>query len=130
MFQTTTPWTPCRRNPSLESNLVIGITFKLVEKYLSCFQSLSIPLPIIQNPQLLGNPYDLISPARHLFSVNRNPWGKAPDPTELPMPDKLMMKGMVSDDSTDSGVNSKLENSPSDNETEPGACGEFFFFRN
>jgi hypothetical protein len=43
------------------------------------------------------------------------------------MPDKLMMKGMVSDDSTDSGVNSKLENSPSDNETEPGACGEFFF---
>jgi meiosis arrest female protein 1 len=120
---TTTPWTPCRRNPSLESNLVIGITFKLVEKYLSCFQSLSIPLPIIQNPQLLGNPYDLISPARHLFSVNRNPWGKAPDPTELPMPDKLMMKGMVSDDSTDSGVNSKLENSPSDNETEPGACG-------
>ena len=41
------------------------------------------------------------------------------------MPDKLMMKGIASDDSTDSGVNSKLENSPSDNEIELGACGKF-----
>ncbi|XP_063916773.1 meiosis regulator and mRNA stability factor 1 isoform X1 [Zophobas morio] len=103
---TSTPWASPRRNPSLETEL-----------------NLSIQLPIIQNPQLLGNPYDLISPARHLFSLNRNPWAKAPDPTELPMPDKLMMKGIASDDSTDSGVNSKLENSPSDNEIELGACG-------
>ncbi|XP_044272582.1 meiosis regulator and mRNA stability factor 1 [Tribolium madens] len=84
--------------------------------------NLAIDLPIIQNPQPIGNPYDLISPAKLLFSRNQNPWGKAPDPAELPMPDKLMLKG-VYDDSTDSGVNSKLENSPSDNETESGACG-------
>nr|XP_008196767.1 PREDICTED: meiosis arrest female protein 1 isoform X2 [Tribolium castaneum] len=96
-------WSPLR-NPSHES------------------ENLAIELPIIQNPQPMGNPYDLISPAKLLFSTNQNPWGKAPDPAELPMPDKLMMKG-VSDDSTDSGVNSKLENSPSDNETESGACG-------
>ncbi|KAJ8976619.1 hypothetical protein NQ317_017449 [Molorchus minor] len=58
-------------------------------------------------------------PARQLLPVSRNPWNtvEAPDPTELPMPDKLISKGSgMSDDSADSGVNIKLDNSPSDEE--------------
>ncbi|KAJ8946869.1 hypothetical protein NQ318_006779 [Aromia moschata] len=84
--------------------------------------NLSIQMPIAHNPKLLGNPDSLISPARHLLPANRNPWGTvsvaAPDPTELPMPDKLMSKGSgISDDSADSGVNIKLDHSPSDDES-------------
>ncbi|XP_018577487.1 meiosis regulator and mRNA stability factor 1 [Anoplophora glabripennis] len=87
--------------------------------------NLSIQMPIAHNPKLLGNPESLISPARHLLPANRNPWGPIqpatvpPDPSELPMPDKLISKGSgMSDDSADSGVNIKLENSPSDNEND------------
>lgn len=53
-------------------------------------------MPIAHNPQLLGNSENLVSPARHLFHLSRNPWGPIqapPDPSELPMPDKLMSKG-------------------------------------
>lgn len=79
----------------------------------------------------MGNPYDLISPAKHLFHLNINPWGKPPDPAELPMPDKLILRGLA-DDSADSGVNSKLENSvPSDNEiggAAAAACGNNSYF--
>ncbi|KAJ8938976.1 hypothetical protein NQ314_011276 [Rhamnusium bicolor] len=63
--------------------------------------NLSIQMPIAHNPKLLGNPESLISPARCLLPANRNPWSTvassiaAPDPTELPMPDKLMSKGKL-----------------------------------
>ncbi|KAG5876129.1 hypothetical protein JTB14_007536 [Gonioctena quinquepunctata] len=87
--------------------------------------NLSIQMPILQNPRLLGNPDSLISPARQLLPLSRNPWNTevpsiaAPDPAELPMPDKLISKsGVISDDSADSGVNIKLDNSPSDNEND------------
>ncbi|CAG9812530.1 unnamed protein product [Phaedon cochleariae] len=87
--------------------------------------NLSIQMPIVFNPKLLGNPESLISPARHLLPPNRNPWASiassvdAPDPTELPMPDKLISKsGVISDDSADSGVNTRLDNSPSDTEND------------
>ncbi|XP_056643206.1 meiosis regulator and mRNA stability factor 1 [Diorhabda sublineata] len=91
-------------------------------------KSLSIKMPIIQNPQLLGDPYTLISPARQLLPSLKYLWGcnnlpsvSSPDPTELPIPDKLMLKGGVADDSADSGVNIKLDNSPSDAENEAGS---------
>lgn len=95
--------------------------------------NLSIQLPIMQNPKLLGNPFALISPARHLLPPDQYIWGNngtsiaSPDPTELPIPDKLIHKGGVADVSADSGVNIKLDNSPSDNENEAGisrnVCG-------
>ncbi|XP_072396076.1 meiosis regulator and mRNA stability factor 1 [Diabrotica undecimpunctata] len=86
--------------------------------------NLSIQMPIIHNPQLLGNPYTLISPARHLLPPLKYLWNgitpsiSSPDPSDLPMPDKLMLKGGVADDSQDSGVNIKLDNSPSDTEND------------
>lgn len=61
--------------------------------------NLSIQLPIMQNPKLLGNPFALISPARHLLPPDQYIWGNngtsiaSPDPTELPIPDKLIHKG-------------------------------------
>ncbi|CAG9863540.1 unnamed protein product [Phyllotreta striolata] len=83
---------------------------------------LSIQLPIILNPKLLGNPYSLISPCRTLQPSMRHIWNDitSPDPAELPLPEKLIQKGSIANDSADSGVNIKLDNSPSDNENDAG----------
>lgn len=102
-------------------------------------------MPITLNPTLLGQSDHLISPARHLLAIDNNPWNAtqsscaAPEPHELPLPDKLLPKGDfsilelidvicniyflggMSDDSGDSGVNIILENSPSDNEVDPSS---------
>ncbi|XP_074027472.1 meiosis regulator and mRNA stability factor 1-like protein isoform X2 [Leptinotarsa decemlineata] len=115
----TNPWTNCWNSHSaFDSGM-----------------NLSIQMPILQNPKLLGNPDSLISPARLLLPLDRNPWNNdnipsiaAPDPTELPMPDKLISK----DDSADSGVNEKLDISPSDTENENNSdhqlCGKKLTF--
>ncbi|XP_076269311.1 meiosis regulator and mRNA stability factor 1-like protein isoform X11 [Rhynchophorus ferrugineus] len=87
--------------------------------------SFSVNVPISLNPTLMGNTDHLVSPARYLTSSPWNPTESlivAPEPTELPLPDKLLRKNLLkegmSDDSADSGVNIKLDNSPSDNEFE------------
>lgn len=54
-------------------------------------------MPISDNPKLLENPFSLYSPARCLIPEYKNPWKyssglSAPHPTELPMPDQLMLK--------------------------------------
>ncbi|XP_030758760.1 meiosis regulator and mRNA stability factor 1 isoform X2 [Sitophilus oryzae] len=87
--------------------------------------SFSVSVPISLNPTLIGNTEHLVSPARYLTS---NPWNSPktlmvpPEPAELPLPDKLLRKNLLkegmSDDSADSGVNIKLDNSPSDYEFE------------
>ncbi|XP_045477730.1 meiosis regulator and mRNA stability factor 1 isoform X2 [Harmonia axyridis] len=84
----------------------------------------SIRMPLFQTPRLLERDIkDLVSPAHQLYSSDNNPWTvrncifqsfSAPDATELPLPDKLISRGVISDDSNDSGVNTKLDISPSD----------------
>lgn len=60
---------------------------------------MSIALPALQTPRLLHNPDKLISPTRNLLSAYSHPLETgvpmimAPDPNQLPLPDKLLMKG-------------------------------------
>ncbi|XP_017774585.1 PREDICTED: meiosis arrest female protein 1 isoform X2 [Nicrophorus vespilloides] len=68
----------------------------------------SISLPTARTPKLMGNSDSLISPTRNLLPANPHPMMPIMSPPaayELPMPDKLLRKGIFSDDSTDSGVN-------------------------
>ncbi|KAK9887694.1 hypothetical protein WA026_000015 [Henosepilachna vigintioctopunctata] len=86
----------------------------------------SIRMPLFQTPRLMAKDVkDLMSPALLLFPSENNPWSNrniiysvytAPDAAELPIPDKLIPRnsGVMSDDSSDSGVNTKLDISPSD----------------
>ncbi|KAL3273484.1 hypothetical protein HHI36_014925 [Cryptolaemus montrouzieri] len=85
-----------------------------------------IRMPLFQTPRLTTREFtDFISPANQLYTSENIPWNNsnsyfsncsAPDATELPIPDKLISKGsgVISDDSTDSGVNTKLDISPPD----------------
>ncbi|XP_050298717.1 meiosis regulator and mRNA stability factor 1 isoform X2 [Anthonomus grandis grandis] len=78
----------------------------------------SVNVPLTTNPSLLTHAENLVSPAR--FLTMDNPWrhvestSEAPEPYELPLPDKLLSRGGISDDSGDSGVNILLENSDSE----------------
>ncbi|XP_066139891.1 meiosis regulator and mRNA stability factor 1 isoform X1 [Euwallacea fornicatus] len=82
----------------------------------------SINMPITIDHTLLGQSENLISPAKQLMAIENSPWPMstqvlAPEPHELPLPNKLIPKAGA-DDSGDSGVNIMLDNSPSDNELE------------
>ncbi|XP_044758548.1 meiosis regulator and mRNA stability factor 1 isoform X2 [Coccinella septempunctata] len=91
---------------------------------ITCFQDFSIRMPLFQTPRLMEKDIkELISPAHQLYAGDNNPWSvrnnifqtfTPPDATELPLPDKLISRGVISDDSNDSGVNTKLDISPSD----------------
>ncbi|XP_060522951.1 meiosis regulator and mRNA stability factor 1 isoform X2 [Cylas formicarius] len=80
--------------------------------------NLSINMPISHHPRLLGDTHHLVSPARHLLLAD--PWrGSPPHPSQLPLPDKFLGTSSAPptvaddsrDESTDSGVNTRLDNS-------------------
>ncbi|CAH1135931.1 unnamed protein product [Ceutorhynchus assimilis] len=71
----------------------------------------TINMPMASEPSPFAGLSDcLVSPARHLLTSS--PWKGAPEPHELPMPDKLLPGKAIADDSGDSGVNT----SPPENE--------------
>lgn len=61
-------------------------------------------MPLFQTPRLMQKDIkELVSPAHQLYSTDNNPWSvprgifqaySAPDATELPLPDKLMSRGV------------------------------------
>nr|CAH7737791.1 unnamed protein product [Callosobruchus chinensis] len=72
--------------------------------------NLCIPMPL--NSSLLN----LIPSARSLWPADSTEQTVPPDPTELPMPDELIIKGTTHMNNSDSGVMINLDHSPSEND--------------
>ncbi|CAH1954341.1 unnamed protein product [Acanthoscelides obtectus] len=72
--------------------------------------NLCIPMPV--NSSMLN----LVPSARSLWPTDTADRHVPPDPTELPMPDKLINKGKLNPNNSDSGVMINLEHSPSEND--------------
>ncbi|KAH1026039.1 hypothetical protein HUJ05_010628 [Dendroctonus ponderosae] len=106
--------------PSPGSTLWWNSPSKLSQEQMNFF----IDMPLTMDRTLHEMSKSLISPARYLL-FSDTPWNLAqpptlaPDPHELPIPNKLLPKAGMSDDSGDSGVNILADHSHSDSDLEP-----------